>query len=73
MEEKYSIESINEIVKSNMKDIEKEIIQLYTSALGQLDEKEKENPITREALAISVAINCSNRIMSKTLYTLLNK
>lgn len=73
MSTKFSKEEIEKVVSENAKEISENIISQYLSALDQLDDQQKDNPVMREAACISIAVNNMNKILINSLYQLLNQ
>lgn len=73
MGEKFTKEQINQIVVDSMSEIANDICHQYPEMLNQLDDKEKNNPIMRETLAISIAQSNMALVITDVLYKLLNQ
>lgn len=73
MNNKYSKEEIKKIVLENAKIVSENITNQYLTAMDNMNDEQKNNPITRELACISIAINDSNQILINSLYQLLNR
>lgn len=73
MGEKFTKEHINQIVVDSVSEIANDICHQYAEMLNQLDDKEKDNHIMRETIAISIAQSNMALVITDVLYKLLNQ